>query len=84
MNRLFAGIIKVEDKEEYLKSLLSELDRKKEQNAKGLFRIGERINHNTADYVRNYFKENQDYRVDIHSCSGCKSAIWDIVILFRK
>lgn len=74
----------MEDKEEYLKKLLVDLDKKREQNSKGLFRIGERISHNTAYYVRDYFNGNPDYRVDVHSCGGCKSAIWDIVILFRK
>ena len=70
-------------KEEYLQNILGQLEEKKEQNKRGLFRIGEKIDFNTAYYVRDYFKDNPNYTIDVHSCGGCKSKVWDIVILFR-
>ena len=74
----------MDNKEEYLERLLVDLKAKEEQGAKGLFRIGERINHNTADYVKNYFSGKPEYRIDVHSCGGCRGSIWDIVIWFIK
>jgi len=69
--------------EVYLKKLLSEIEVKKKEGKKGLFKIGEKINHNIANYVKDYFEGSQEYSADVHSCAGCKSSRWDIVILFK-
>jgi len=70
-------------KEEYLASIIPQVEQKKLDGKRGLFKVGERIDFNTANYVRDYFKNNTNYDVDVHSCGGCKSKVWDIVILFR-
>lgn len=70
-------------KEEYLEQLLFEIDSKKSAGKNGIFKIGERISPATAKYVKEYFLKQINYTVDVHSCSGCKSSIWDIVILFK-
>lgn len=70
-------------KEEYLDGILAQLEQKKIEGKRGLFRVGERIDFNIANYVKDYFKNNTGYEIDVHSCGGCKSKIWDIVILFK-
>lgn len=81
---MFANHIRLEmTKEEYLEQLLSEIEQKKADGKKGIYRIGVRLNPDVARYVKEYFSSKIDYKVDVHSCSGCKSLIWNIVILFK-
>lgn len=81
---MFANHIRLEmTKEEYLEQLLSEIEQKKVDGKKGIYRIGIQLNPDIAKYVKEYFASKINYTIDVHSCSGCRSSIWDIIILFK-
>lgn len=70
-------------KEEYLEQLLAEIEQKKADGKKGIYRVGVRLEPAVAKYVKEYFLNKIDYSIDVRSCTGCKSSIWDIIILFK-
>lgn len=71
-------------KEEYLDGLLNEIERNKKKGKRFVHRINVEIDHNTARYVKDYFKDDPCYTVDVDDgCTGCKNK-WDITVLFRK
>lgn len=71
-------------KEEYLTNLLREIEQRKNKGKTILNRIGAKIDHNTAKYLEDYFKNKKEYHFEIkNNCYGCKDK-WDIVILFLK
>lgn len=69
----------MENKEEYLNGILSEIEKRKANNKIGVFRIGAHISDNTAKYIKQQLENI--YHVEITKCVSCKQS-WNIVILF--
>jgi hypothetical protein len=69
------------DKEIYLKKIIKEIEIAKEKNRKGVFKINEKIDDNSAKYIKEYLDKNTDYRIKFERCSSC-TRTWDIIIIF--
>lgn len=70
--------------EAYLKELIDEIEEKKEEGKKGVFRIGVSLHPEVAKYVKDYLYSKPEYLTEVHSCTGCNGTKWDIIIKFRK
>ena len=70
------------EEEQYLEGLLGEIERRKSEGSKYLYRINSKITNEVAHYVENYFKDNPSYIIETRYCMSCKGT-WDIIITFR-
>ena len=67
--------------QEYLDSLLQEIETTKAKGGSGIFKIREKLTDRVAMYAKRYLEDNTPYRVDIRKCPACAFE-WDIVIIF--
>jgi hypothetical protein len=67
--------------QEYLDSLLKEIETAKLQSRNGIYKIREKMNDSTAIYVRDYLVSHTPYRIEFRKCPAC-SFEWDILIIF--
>lgn len=67
--------------QEYLDTLLQEIEIAKEQHRNGIFKIREKLTDETAMYVKRYLEGNTSYRIDIRKCPACAFE-WDIMVIF--
>jgi hypothetical protein len=67
--------------QEYLDSLLKEIELAKTQRRNGVYKIREKMTDSIAIYAQNYLKSNTPYRVEFRKCPTCAFE-WDIMIIF--
>lgn len=67
--------------QEYLDSLLAEIEVAKAQRRNGIFKMREKLTDEVALYSKRYFEAQSNYRVDFRKCPAC-SFEWDIMIIF--
>jgi len=67
--------------QEYLDSLLKEIEIAKEQRRNGVFKIREKLTDEVALYAKRHLETQTNYRVDFRKCPACAFE-WDIMIIF--
>lgn len=69
------------DKQAYLQEILNDIERKKLEHKRTLFRINDRITDDVAKYIQEYFKGDPRYSLQMEKCKKCKNE-WDVIIIF--
>lgn len=67
--------------QEYLNSLLAEIEAAKKRGAPGVFQFRMKMEDSVAVYARDYLNANTPYRIDFHKCPQCAFE-WDVMIMF--
>lgn len=67
----------------YLQALLDEIEVARKKKAKGVFKINEQVSDIIVAEIKNYFKGDPEYSVEIKKCKRCKN-VWDIFIFFMR
>jgi len=68
--------------QDYLKSLISEIETAKEQHRNGVFKIREKLTDSQATFAeRNLISIYPQYRIEFRKCPQCAFE-WDIMIVF--
>lgn len=71
----------MQDPEQFLDMLLSEINFAKEQGRNGVFKMHEKLTDEAAIYAKNYLEANTRYRIEFHKCRQCAFE-WDIMVIF--
>jgi hypothetical protein len=67
--------------DEYLQSLLEEIERVKAKRGIGVFRINSKMSEDTASRLRNYFKNSNSYILELRKCAQCTHS-YDVIVTF--
>ena len=67
---------------EYLEKLLVEISNAKNKGQTGLFKMNEKIDKKTSNYILRYFESSKFYDIEMRKCNSCKIPSWDILIYF--
>ncbi len=68
--------------EEYLQSLLAEIENAKLNGRKGVYKIDEKIPDSTVKYIQKYFADKSpEFRLETRKCARCRHT-WDILVIF--
>jgi hypothetical protein len=71
----------ITNQEEYINSLLAEIERLKNSNKNTLYRINDSLSDNVVGYIKMYFETTPGYILSMKKCARCKNQ-WDIIITF--
>ena len=70
-------------KDEYINSLLREIEKLQKRGVRALYRINDRVRNSVISQTVNYFKALPGYTITTKRCQGCKNNTWDIIITFK-
>jgi hypothetical protein len=68
------------DKEAYLQEILTDIERRRLEHKRTVYRVNDRISDEVAEYVQNYFSDKKEYYLDMKKCKRSKN-VWDVIII---
>lgn len=70
-----------EDSKLFIEELEREIEKKKMQRKRSLYRVNEKITDEVAKQTKIYFEQKRNYTIDLQKCKRVRNQ-WDIIITF--